>query len=81
MRTLAPEEFGAYVARSIVMRQERIIKKENKGVDILPLFAEKLAKSHLVSRKDIPALELSQEGKSPPRPQTTSQQTDAERGN
>jgi len=80
LRTLAPEEFEAYVTRNIAMRQERIIDKHNQGVEMLPMFAEKLAQSHLVSRKPGPTPERSQERKSPQRPQAQRAQAQAEGG-
>jgi len=79
MRTVATEEFDAYVTHTIAIRQEKIIEKTNQAVEMLPMFAEKLAKSHLVSRKARRALELSEERKSPQHSQAHCTQTETKR--
>ena len=62
VRTLAPGEFARFVANNIADRQEKIIQKSNQAIEILPMFAERLSHSHLMSRKPIAAHERSQEG-------------------
>lgn len=69
LRTLALEEFDLFVKRNIAGRQEKIIEKTNQAVEILPIFAAKLAQSHLMSRKARPTPELREERESPQHPE------------
>jgi len=62
VRTLAPADFARFVANNIATRQEKIIEKSNQAVEMLPMFAERMSHSHLMSRKLIAAHERSQEG-------------------
>jgi hypothetical protein len=51
VNSIAREEFKEYVQRSLKTREEKIMKNSEMEISILPEYAAKINKSHLVSSK------------------------------